>query len=142
MADKRPRGFCMEFKKSFFRIVANGLVGMAFVVGSALPLMAKAADNLGLDTTAVGAGFNIGVGAPEVIVGKIIFTVLSFLGLIGFCLVLYAGFLWMTAGGEEDQISQAKDILKAAVIGLAIILFSYGVTTLVINTLVGQTLKS
>ncbi|MDD2288077.1 MAG: hypothetical protein PHY55_04505, partial [Bacteroidales bacterium] len=54
-------------------------------------------------------------------------------------IVIYGGFIWMTAEGNEEKISKAKGILKAGVIGLAIVLASWGIASLVLNKLGGAT---
>lgn len=64
----------------------------------------------------------------------IINVALSFLGIIFLGLTIYAGFRWMTAGGNEDAISTAKKTLTAAVIGLVIILLAYSITNFVIGS--------
>ena len=61
-------------------------------------------------------------------VGKIIKIILGFLGTIFLVLTIYAGVLWMTAGGNEEQITKALGILKTAVIGLIIIIAAYSIT--------------
>jgi len=66
-------------------------------------------------------------------VGGIIKTVLGMVGVIFFALTFYAGYLWLTASGNDEAIEKAKGILNASVIGLVIILLSYGLTTLVIS---------
>lgn len=66
-------------------------------------------------------------------VGRIIRVVLGLLGTIFLCLTLYAGFLWMTAAGNEEQAGKAIGILKTAVIGLVIILASYSITYFVLE---------
>ncbi|KKT23731.1 MAG: hypothetical protein UW10_C0032G0001, partial [Candidatus Magasanikbacteria bacterium GW2011_GWA2_43_9] len=58
---------------------------------------------------------------------KIVRIVLGFLGLIAVVLVLYGGYVYMTAAGNEDKVAQAKLILRNALIGLAIIFFSFGI---------------
>ena len=62
------------------------------------------------------------------IVGRIIGIFLSVLGIIFLILVIYAGFLWMTAGGNADRVDKAKKILIQSVIGLIIILLSFAIT--------------
>jgi len=81
-----------------------------------------------------GAGFADPVD-PRDTVFTIIRSVLTLLGFVFVVLTLYAGFLWMTAGGDEANIEKAKGILTAAVIGLAIILFSYSITLFVFKVL-------
>ncbi|MHB8904317.1 MAG: Ig-like domain-containing protein, partial [Patescibacteria group bacterium] len=72
-------------------------------------------------------------GDPRVIIGRIIQIILSFLGVIALVLIMYAGFLWMTSGGEEEKVSQAKKILSSAIIGLVIILSSWAIATFLLN---------
>jgi hypothetical protein len=72
------------------------------------------------------------------IVGRIIGIFLSVLGIIFLLLVLYAGFLWMTAAGNADQVDKAKKLLIQATIGLIIILLSFAITNFVIRALTGE----
>lgn len=88
-------------------------------------------DQSGLKTTAskdTGAGYDTSkINLPEKI-GKIISIVLSFLGVIFLLLMIYAGYMWMTARGNEDQITKAKTLIKNAIIGLIVVLAAYAVT--------------
>ncbi len=70
---------------------------------------------------------------PRTVSVKIINIVLSFLGLIALVVVLFGGFKWMTSGGNQEQVGQAKKILIAGLIGLVIILLSWGITNYVIT---------
>ena len=72
---------------------------------------------------------------PREIVANIIKIALGFLGTIAVVLILYAGFLWMTAGGKPDTVTKAQKIMGAAVIGLVIILASYGLTLFITRSL-------
>lgn len=65
------------------------------------------------------------------ITGQIINTALQLVGIIFLALMVYAGYLWMTAQGEESQIEKAQKIITAAIIGLAITMSAYAITTLV-----------
>lgn len=68
----------------------------------------------------------LGDNDPATIVFNIVNTALIFLGTITLILMLVAGFLWLTAAGEEEKIKKAKDIIGGATIGLVIVLGSYG----------------
>jgi len=68
-------------------------------------------------------------------IGGYIKAVLGILGVIFFVLTFYAGFLWLTASGDETKIGKAKNIITAATIGLAIIFMSYGITNMVVNAI-------
>ncbi|MDP2830439.1 MAG: hypothetical protein Q8O21_00010, partial [bacterium] len=85
--------------------------------------------------TALGLG---GTKDPRVVAASIIRVALGFLGVIALGLIIYAGFLWMTSAGNEQKIDQAKSILKNALIGLIIILASFGLVSFIINKLLDQ----
>jgi len=50
--------------------------------------------------------------------GQIIGTALSFVGVLFLILMIYAGIRWMTAQGNDQQVTKAKDQLINAIIGL------------------------
>ncbi len=64
-------------------------------------------------------------------IGQIIGAILSFIGVILMILIIFAGFLWMTATGNEKQTERAKNILTSAIIGLIIILSAYAITAFI-----------
>lgn len=70
-------------------------------------------------------------------IGSLIGIFLSFLGVIFLVLMLHAGFNWMTAAGDEEKISKAKDTIRAAVIGLIIIVAAYALSIFVIESIWG-----
>jgi hypothetical protein len=53
--------------------------------------------------------------------------------------MIYAGFLWMTAAGDEGKIEKSLDIIKASVIGLTLVIAGYGLTTFVVGVLTSST---
>ncbi len=62
------------------------------------------------------------------IIGLIIEFVLSFVGIVFMALTVYAGFLWMTARGEETQVEKAQKIISSSIIGLVVTVAAYGIT--------------
>jgi|SRR3989338_1451582 len=62
-------------------------------------------------------------------------AVLGFLGLVFLVLIIYAGIKWMTSGGNSTTIEDAKKIITNAVIGLAIVAFSFAITQFVFNVI-------
>ena len=82
---------------------------------------------------ATGSGLvNVGVGG---LVANIIGVILGFLALIFLVLTIMAGFKWMTAGGNDEEVKKAQTSLKNAVIGLVIVLAAYAITYFVFNSL-------
>lgn len=62
-------------------------------------------------------------------IGKVVGVGLSFVGVLFMILMIYGGMLWMTARGNEQQVTKAKDLIIAAVIGLIIVLSAYVITS-------------
>jgi amino acid transporter len=71
---------------------------------------------------------------PELI-GNMIAVLLSVLGIFFVIIVVYAGFLYLSAGGEEEKVKKAKKLLGQAVIGIVIILLAYSISAFVIGSL-------
>ena len=94
------------------------------------PVAAQNVDPLGLSH---GQKTGLGQGDVRDTVGSIINIGLTLLGTVALVLVVYSGFLWMTAAGNDDQIGKAKSILSASVIGLVIILSAYSITRFVVQ---------
>ena len=91
----------------------------------------------GLDTTADEAGFETGQNAATVdnIISRIILTVLTWVGVIFFGFIIYGGFRWMIAEGNQEKIKKAKNILTDALIGLIITLAAYAITFFIVGRL-------
>jgi hypothetical protein len=71
----------------------------------------------------------------RIIVARIIRVAFGLIGIVMVVIILYAGFLWMTAGGNEEQITNAKKIMVNAAIGLAIIFMALAIVTFVMRLL-------
>jgi hypothetical protein len=82
------------------------------------------------------AGFSTTM-ETENIVAIVIKLVLGFLGIIFVILMIFSGYQWMTAGGNEEQVKKATARIKNAVIGLIIVVFAYGITAFVFKNLSG-----
>jgi len=75
------------------------------------------------------------VGTLPQIIGTVVSIFLGFLGTIFIILTIYAGFIYMTAQGSEEKVKKALDTLRAALIGLAIVVGSYGIYTAISKVL-------
>lgn len=70
-------------------------------------------------------------------IGKVVGAGLAFIGIIFFILMIYGGFTWMMAKGNEQQVAKAKELIYAAVIGLIIVLAAYAITAYIGGQLTG-----
>lgn len=69
----------------------------------------------------------LGTTDPTVVAAQVINVFLRILGLLCLLLMLYAGWRWVWARGNEEEIKIAKDILRGTIFGLIVILGSYGI---------------
>lgn len=79
---------------------------------------------------------------PRDMAVTIIKYLITFLGLIAVGVILYGGFVWMTAAGNDDRLAKAKKIIVAGTIGLIIILAAFAIVNFIVsmtdNALNGQ----
>jgi fumarate reductase subunit D len=61
------------------------------------------------------------------LIGTVVSSVLSLLGVIFIVLMLYGGYNWMTAAGDESKLERAKNTIRRAIIGLIILVSSYAI---------------
>lgn len=94
-------------------------------------------DTLGVST--VGKDIALSGSDIRVVAVKIINAILGLLGIIVLGLILYAGFIIMTSGGDETKVANGKKIMINAVIGLAIILSAFVIVKFISNKLLGAT---
>lgn len=65
------------------------------------------------------------------LVTTIVQWILSFLGILAVLVILWGGFKWMTAGGDDDKVGEAKKLIINGIIGLIIVLSAYAIATFV-----------
>ncbi len=120
-----------------FRTVAKGgLVLVAVLCFFVCLFSFNFAQSQSLDT---GLAYAEQTGLPttdiRLIIANIIRVALGLLGIIAVVIIIYGGWLWMSAGGNEDQIAKAKKTLLNGAVGLIIILSAYSIVLLVMRLL-------
>lgn len=114
---------------------------VVFLLLVAVPQLAAASPANPVDTNFGLSNLNSALPQTDlrVVIARIIQAILGVLGIILLLLILYAGFLWMTAAGEESKIEKAKKIMTQAIIGFIIILSAFSIVTFVLRILTGAT---
>lgn len=125
-------------KKNPFYKLNNGILALS--IGFFSWFIAKKAQALkfsevsGLSKTANNAGYPEGLNAnPEELIIQGISIVLSFVGVLFMLLMIYGGFIWMTARGNESEVAKAKKIITAGIIGLIVVFGAYAISYFVVN---------
>lgn len=69
---------------------------------------------------------------------NIINYILGIVGIVALAYFIYGGFRYITSGGNEDTIAEAKRILTGAIVGIIIIGVAAAVVNFVINAITGN----
>jgi len=125
-------------------VMAMALLVLTPVMAFSLPVLAANSGDLnpwGNDTLKDNIQGTTGLGErdPRDIAASVIRIILGFLGIVAVIIILLGGFKWMTAGGNEDKVGEAKKLIVAGIIGLVIIVAAFAIATFVLNSLIGAT---
>lgn len=95
-----------------------------------------------LNNIADNAGYNIETDDATSLaetIGLIVNLFLGMLGIIFVVLMVYAGYNWMTAMGDEKKVDKAKDTIKSSIIGLILIISAYALWAFIDTYLLSST---
>ncbi|NQV90815.1 hypothetical protein HQ487_05440 [Candidatus Uhrbacteria bacterium] len=78
----------------------------------------------------------LGEGVTDIrtVIARIINAILSVTGSIALLMFIYGGFLFLISGGGEN-VKKGKEVMKWAVIGLAVIIGAYMLVSTVVTAL-------
>ncbi len=99
----------------------------------------SAANTAGLQGACAGTGATGGTECVMTIIGNVIRVAVGFLGILLLGYLLYAGFLYMTSGGETEGVKKAKTMIENAVIGLIIIACAFAISSFILENLASLT---
>jgi hypothetical protein len=103
----------IKISSAFFCALAVLIIPHLVLAASLLDNMKDVATNAGFtsDTNETTLSF---------IIGTVVATVLSLMGVIFVALIVYSGIMWMTAEGDEEKVKKAKKTISNAIIGLVL----------------------
>lgn len=117
------------------------ILALLFVVPAFAQTPKAKANNWGLDVTKNSAKTDGGTAIPNTgksvgdLIGLTIKAMLSLVGSLFFLMIVYSGFLWMTAGGKTDKVEKAKQVMQSSVAGAIVVAMSYVIVKFVIDAL-------
>lgn len=82
---------------------------------------------------------DVAAEGPLLTAALIVNFLLQLLGAIAISLTVYAGYVWLMARGNADEVKRAKDILAGSAVGLLLILASYSITSYIFRSFVNIT---
>ena len=120
----------------FWQFLSAPIIVLLFTPLQALASPVKnAEDLLNVLENKVGIGETL---PPEQIIANLIQVALGVVGIILIVLIIYGGWLWGSARGNEERATQAQNLIRNAVIGVIIIFSAYFITAFVVGK-IGET---
>lgn len=120
------------FSFALFALIAPSLV-LAVDIGQGQGgLLTNAAGAAGYDSATTDTSF-------ASTLGLVVRMALSLMGVVFMSLIVFAGFTWMTAQGDESKVEKAIGTIRRAVIGLIITVGAYSITQFVVPRIVERT---
>ena len=86
-----------------------------------------------LSNFATQSGYTNQTKTPEYYVGLLLNGLFSILGIVAIAMLIYSGFVWMTARGNESKVEKAKENIIDVIMGLIFIIGSYALTTFLLK---------
>jgi hypothetical protein len=83
-----------------------------------------------------------GTAQIDVLAVQLIMGALALIGMVFISLLLYGGFLWLTASGDPERVKRGRDTLQSAFLGLLIVIGGYTITFYIIKGVIGATQSS
>lgn len=121
-------------------ITKKAVLATAVTAGvSLVAIMPVLAGNLDLGINEVGNTIALGNRDIRQTVASIINVLMGLLGIVAVVMILLGGFKWMTAGGEEEKVGEAKKFIIQGIVGLVIILSAWAIARFVLTQLQSAT---
>ena len=119
-----------KIKSIALATLCAAVITIGGLVTACTPVYADASDEVQAGFEAAG-----GTGSESLtsIVGTVINTMLFIVGILSVIMIIYAGIRFITASGNAQQVSTAKNILIYSVVGLVISIIAYAVVNWVIG---------
>lgn len=141
--------------KKLKRFITVAAVSLALTIPGAVPALVSTAsaatitDNLcnsansaAGDTTTSGCG-NAGTGGGGTAIGNLAATAVNIfsivVGAVAVIMIIYGGFRYITSGGASENVSNAKNTIIYAIIGLVIVAIAQIIVHFVLNTTTNAT---
>ncbi len=116
------------------RAMLMGALFFALFTSTALPAFAQTSLTGDITAQYQKAGDTAGLSTkkdPQTLIAEAIQIILGLVGTLFLVLIVFAGYVRLTSHGEDDRIKKSTSTAVAALIGLTIVLVSYGITVFV-----------
>jgi hypothetical protein len=126
-------------KKGLIFIAVLTILGLVVLPQLSLATSGPSGNELNFGLNVVSQNIALGTQDIRATIARIINVAMGLLGIVAVCIILLGGFRWMTAGGNDDKVKEAKKLIISGVIGLVIIITAYAIAQFVLTSLKSAT---
>lgn len=111
------------------------------ITGASATVVLAAGKAMAITSVEAGAAAARADGMPAELVGdtgvftRLTNTILMGVGLISVIMLIFGGLRYITSGGDAKKVTDAKNTILYAIIGLIICVLSYAIVNFVLNTI-------
>ncbi len=128
------KNLATAIRSAFKKGISLSLAAAAFLAPTAV--LAAYNGDTGLNASGGKAGFD--VKTPDqlpIVIDTVIKTALGVVGIVFLVLMVYAGYIWMIARGDEAKVEKSKDTIVNCIIGIVIVVGAYAITSYLVGAL-------
>jgi large-conductance mechanosensitive channel len=126
--------------KKIIKSALRSLIALALLAGPAIALAQEKSNSLldRLKTVGGGGGYQTdpSIASTPIIIGLLIRAFLSFLGITFVILMVIAGYNWMTAQGNDETVTKAKQTIRASIIGVIVAIGGWAIWDFVFRSVI------
>lgn len=126
------------------RVLKTSIQVLTGIAAAATLAAGKAMQVMAISPAQAGAEVARADGMPAELIGKtgvftqITNTVLFAVGIISVVMLIYGGMRYVLSGGDSKKVTDAKNTILYAIIGLIISILAYAIVNFVINAVTGE----
>lgn len=133
-----PTGFCFPGAGGVVPATSNtpnsGVVNTSDTSNSGVDNTSDTSNSDG-GSSVVSLSNPLGTASIPGIIGKVINAALGIVGSLALIMFIYGGITWMTAAGNEQNVTKGKNIIIWATLGLVVIFSSYAIVRFVLQAI-------
>jgi len=130
--------------KKIFSIFLSSVIGLTAFASLAgaqtIPIFKEVKKNLGTVGVKTGLVTEANKNDADIYtrLANYLNVILGLVGILASIYIIYAGIRWLRAGGNEQEVTAAKDTIRSAIYGLIVVFGSYAIVNFVVLKLIGS----
>ncbi len=124
----------MTFRRFLYTIILGVLIVVTLFTGRVMASSASEIARAGIEAIRID-GMPTELLGDNGVITRITNLILASIGIISIVMIIIGGIRYIVSGGDSKKVTDAKNTILYAIIGLVICLLSYAIVNFVLSTL-------